>query len=126
MENERKKTFKQRKQMKKKSVIFFFFAAAIFTRFMSKSSQIWQHSFPLFFLKDSKNLKSVHIGLREVGTKRPLKGGKNTNTKKFPLSVAKFPQKHFFCAAISHPLLVKVFTSEITSFHYISPRIPNL
>ena len=65
----------------------------------------------------------------------------STDTKKILLSKAKFaqgereggkicpgrggreegkicPKFSFFCAAISHPLLVKVFTSETTSFHY--------
>ena len=93
---------------------------------MSKSFQIWNH-FLLFLLpKDLKNLNNLDIGLREVGAKQPLNGVRNTNTKKILLSTAKFAQKLFFCAAILHPLLIKVFEPETTSFHYFSPRIPNL
>ena len=36
------------------------------------------------------------------------------------------PKTNFFCVAILHPLLVKVFKSETFSFYYFSPRIPNL
>ena len=51
----------------------------------------------------------------------------NTDTKKILLTKAKFaPKQTFFCAAILHQLLVKVFVSGITSFHYYSPRILNL
>ena len=47
-----------------------------FTPFISKSFKIWDHFFPLLFQKDSKNLKSLYIGLREVGAKRRLNGVK--------------------------------------------------
>ena len=40
-----------------------------FTPFMSKSLQIWDHFFPLLFLKNSANLKSLDIALREVEEK---------------------------------------------------------
>ena len=43
------------------------------TPFMSKSIQIWDHSFP-FLPKYSKNLKSLDIGLQELGAKRRLNG----------------------------------------------------
>jgi hypothetical protein len=43
-----------------------------FTPFMSKSVQRWDHFFPLEVPKDSKNLKSLNIGLLEMGAKRPL------------------------------------------------------
>ena len=39
---------------------------------MSKSIQIWDNFFPLDFPKQSENLKSLDIGLQEVGTKRRL------------------------------------------------------
>ena len=39
------------------------------TTFISKSFQIWDHFLPLFFPKDSKNLKSLDIGLWKVGAK---------------------------------------------------------
>ena len=51
-----------------------FFCPGDFTTFMSKSFQIWDHFFPLLFPKDSKNLKSLDIGLWEVRAKRPLNG----------------------------------------------------
>ena len=50
------------------------FCRGDFTPFMSKSFQIWDHFFPLPFPKDSEYLKSLDIGLREVGKKRPLIG----------------------------------------------------
>ena len=49
------------------------------TPFMSKICQIWDHFFLIFSPKDSKNLKSLDIGLWEVGAKRPLDGVRNTN-----------------------------------------------
>ena len=67
------------------------------------------------------------MGHLDVGAKRLLNGVRNTDTKKILLSKAKFAQKqNLFCAAILYTLLVKVFKSETTSFHYFSPRIPNL
>ena len=51
-----------------------FFRRGDFTPFMSKSFQIWDHFFPLLFPKDSENLKSLDIGLWEVGAKRRLNG----------------------------------------------------
>ena len=35
-------------------------------------------------------------------------------------------KKNFFCAAILYNFQTKMFKSETTSFHYFSPRIPNL
>ena len=64
-----------------------------FTPFMSKSFQIWDHFFPLLFPEDSENLKSLGIGLREVGAKRPLNRVRKTNTNKILLSKAKLAQK---------------------------------
>ena len=60
---------------------------------MSNSFQIGDHFFSLLFPKDSENLKSLDIGLWEVGAKRRLNGVRNTNTKKILLSKAKFAQK---------------------------------
>ena len=51
---------------------------------------------PILFPEDSKNLKGFHIGLWEVGANRPLKGVRNTNTKKILLRKAKFSQKLTF------------------------------
>ena len=45
-----------------------------FTPFMRKSLQIWDHLFLLLFPKDSENLKSLVIGLWELGAKRCLNG----------------------------------------------------
>ena len=59
------------------------------------------------------------MGLWEVGAKRLFNGVRNIDTKKILLSKAKFaPKQTFFCAAILQHLLVKVFKSETTSFHY--------
>ena len=45
---------------------------------------------------DFETLTSFHIGPREMGAKRPLKGVRNPNSKTILLSKAKFTQKHFF------------------------------
>ena len=50
----------------------------------------------------------------------------STDTKKILLSKAKFAQQLLFCVAILQLLLVKVFKSETTSFHYLSQKIQNL
>ena len=69
------------------------FRSGNFTPFMSNSFQIGDHFFSLLFPKDSENLKSLDIGLLEVGAKRRLNGVRNINTKKILLSKAKFSQK---------------------------------
>ena len=57
----------------KKSIKFFFvFLYSNCTPFMSQSFHIWDHIFPTFFPKDSENLKSLDIGLWEVGAKRQV------------------------------------------------------
>ena len=66
------KTFKRSEQMKKS--VKNFLCRGDFTPIMSKSFQIWDHFFSLLFPKDSENLKSLDIGLREVGAKRRLNG----------------------------------------------------
>ena len=58
--------------------------------------------------KNSENLKSLDIGLREVGAKRPLNGVRNTDTKKILLSKAKFAQKQFLRSDFS-PFISKSF-----------------
>ena len=121
-----KKTFKRSEQMKKKIGKKNFFCRCNFTTFMSKSFQILDHFFPLLFSKDSENLKSLHIGLRKIGAKIPLKGVRNTNTRKTCSVRQNSPQNKLFFTAILHPLLIKVFQSETTSLHYFSPRILNL
>ena len=52
-----------------------------YTLYEQKFSNL-THFFQLFFPKDSKNLKSLDIGLREVGEKIPLNGVRNTKTNK--------------------------------------------
>ena len=86
-----------------------------FTPFMSNSFQIWDHFFPLLLPKDSKNLKILDIGFREVWEKRRLNG---VNKQK------KSVNQTFLAAAILDHFWAKVFKSETTSFHYLSPRIP--
>ena len=71
---------------------FFFFLRSNFTVFISKSFQIRDHFFPLLFPKDSENLKSLDIGLQEMGAKRRLKGVKNIflNLKKKTFLLRRF------------------------------------
>ena len=69
-----------------------FFWAATLHPLLVKVFLIWDHFFPLLFPKDSKNLKILDIGLREVGTKRRL-----NRVNKQKKSVKKQP---FFAAAI--------------------------
>ena len=87
-----------------------------FTPFISKSIQIWDPFFSLVFPKDMENLKSLDIGLREVGAKIRLnevnKGEKN-------------PYKYFFATAILDHFWAKIVKSKTTSFHYFSPKIWN-
>ena len=52
----------------------YFFGAAIFTPFISKSFQIWDHFFSLLFPKDSESLKILDIQFQKVGAKRRLNG----------------------------------------------------
>ena len=65
-----KKTFKRSEQMKKN-------CRSDFTPFMGKSFQVWDHFYALLFPKDSENLKSLDIGLYELGAKRRLNGVNN-------------------------------------------------
>ena len=51
-----------------------FFRHGDLTLFLSKNVQIWDHFFPLLFLKDSEYLKGSGIELWEVVAKRPLNG----------------------------------------------------
>ena len=66
--------FIQSKQMKK--IHKEFFCRGECTPFMSKSFQIQDHFFTLLFPNDSKYLKSLDIGLLELGEKRQLNGVK--------------------------------------------------
>ena len=92
-----------------------FFRRGDFRPFLSKNVQIWDQFFPLFFPKDCEYLKSLDIGLWEVGAKRPLNG-----VNKWRKSV-----KNFFRRGNFTPLSSKKIKSETTSFHYFYPRILN-
>ena len=52
-------------------------------------------------------------------------GGKRT-VKRYLKSKKKVMKKTFFCAVILDSFQTKMFIFETTSFHYVSPRIPNL
>ena len=79
--------------------------------------------------------ENLDIGLQEVGAKT-VKRSEKHRCQTILLSKAKFAQKQtfylaailqtLFCAAILYPLLVKVFKSETTSFHFFPPRIPKI
>ena len=70
----------------------------------------------IIFLKDSQYLKSLNVGLREVGTRRCLN---RVNKRKKTV-------KTFFAAGILDHFWTKMFVSETTSWHYFSPRIQNI
>ena len=106
-----KKKFERSEQMKKS--VKTFVAAAILHPLWAKVFKSDTTSFYYF------NLKSFDIWL--------LERGQNTGTKKILLSKVTLAQKtNFFCTVILHLLLVKVYKSEATSFHYFSPRTLNL
>ena len=102
--------------MKKKN----FFLRGDFRPLPNKNMQMLDHFLPFLFPKDSEALKILDIQLREVGAKRPLKKTENQRRPK------KSEEKNFFCVAILDIFQTKMFISETTSFHYFSPRIPNL
>ena len=77
------------------------------------------HFFPLLFPKNFESLKILDIQLWEVGAKRPLKG-----TSKVKQSKKERRKKNLRCDF--RQFQTKMFISETTSFHYFSPRIPNL
>ena len=55
-----------------------------FTPFISKSFQIGDHFFPLFFPKDSESLNILEIQLWKVGAKRGFNGtSKSEHTDKY-------------------------------------------
>ena len=82
--------------MKKQSL----FCRGNFTLFMSKSCQIWDHIFSLLFPRDSENLNSLDIGLREMGAKRQLnrvrKCDVHTNIRRSLLIERIGPEGRFF------------------------------
>ena len=109
-----KKTFNRSEQMTKIRKKLFF--RVIFTQFLRKNVQIWDHFFPLLFPKDSKYLNEIGHWTSGSGEKRPL-----TGVNKWRKSV-----KNFFSASFLHNFWGKMFKFETTSFHYFSPKIPNI
>ena len=105
--------FVRQNQQQKKN----FYLRSDFRPLPNKNVQMLDHFFSLFFPKDSESLKLLDIRLREVGAKRPVNG-----TSK----LKKSEKKKKNCAAILDNFQTKMFISETTSFHYFSPRIPNL
>ena len=57
-----------------KKIRKYFFCVIIFRPLLAKVVKSETTSFHKFFHKDSKNLKSFNIGLREVEAQRPLNG----------------------------------------------------
>ena len=110
----------------KKSVKNFFLPLQFFTLFQQKFSTL-RPLFSITFPRGVKKSKKYgHWTSRNAG-KKTVKRSEKHWYQKVLLSKAKFaPEQYFFWAAILHPLLVKVFKSEITSFHYFSSRILNL
>ena len=97
-----KKTFKQSEQMKK--IWKNFFCRGNFKPFISKSFQIWDHFFPLFFTEDSENIKSVDIGFQQVGGKKTVKRSEKHRYQKIQLGKAKFAQKlNYFARQLYTP-----------------------
>ena len=99
---------------------------------------------------NSESLKISDIQLQEVGAKRRLNATSKVNIRThthkhmdghfdlykafaqranaFQILFSKtkiHPKNNFVCAAILHPVLVKVFKSETTSCNYFSQRILN-
>ena len=68
--------FVRQYQPKKKTIFLF----GDFRPFPNQNVQIWDHFFPLLFLKDSESKKILHIRLWEVGAKRRLNGTSKVNT----------------------------------------------
>ena len=85
----------------KKNLYKTFFCRDNFIPFLSKKVRILDHFLQLLFAKDSEYLKSLDIGLQEVGAKRPLnRVNEQTNTQnKNKKEIAKsFVKKNKKCA----------------------------
>ena len=96
-----------------------FFCVAILGNFQTKMFISETTSFHYFSprIPISKNIGHPTSG--SGGTKTVKKDQK-------PKKTEKSEEKNFFCAAILDNFLTKMFISETKSFHYCSPRIPNL
>ena len=64
----------------------------------------------------------MDIGLQAMGSKRPLKGVRNTNTKKVLLSRAKFAQKPFFLRGDFSPFFSESFQIWDHFFPLLFPK----
>ena len=108
-----KKTFKRylKSEQMKKKIRKNFFCRGDFRPFLCKNVQIGDHFLPILFPKNSESLKFLDIQLWEVGAPNEKKISK---------------KKTGFSGAILDHFWAKMFKSETTSFHYFSPRIPNL
>ena len=89
-----------------------FFLPGNVTPFMSKGCPIWHPFFPLLFPKDSKNLKSLDIGLW-------ASGGKNTFI--WNKQVKKLV-KNFFCHGNFTPFMSKSFEIWDHFFPLLFPK----
>ena len=108
-----KRTSKVKNERRKKT----FFCAVILDNFKQKCSYLR----PLLSITFPQGLRiSKNIGHTTSGS-----GGKKI-VKRYLKSEKSEQKKNFFCAAILDNLQTKLFISETTSFHYFSPRIPNL
>ena len=110
-----KKTFKRSKQMKKnwrdKKL-----PRRFYTLYEQKFSNLW--TLPLITFPQGFRIS------KKFGHWTSESGGKKTFKRSEQMK--KICKKLFFAAAILHLLGAKVFKYETTSFHYFSPRIPNL
>ena len=117
-----KKTFKRSEQIKKKNCKNLVWPLQFYTLYEPKFSNL-RHFFQLLFSKVSKNLKSLDIGLREVGAKRPLNGGRNTNTKKNPAQWGKICSKTIkFLRCDFTPFIIKSFKIWDHFFPLLFPK----
>ena len=76
---------------------------------MSKSLLIWDHFHSLLFPNDSENLKSLDIGLQEVGSKRQVNWVRNADTKKSCSLRQSLSKNKLFLPGIFTPLFGKSF-----------------
>ena len=95
-----------------------FFCCGYFRPFCNKNVHIWDRFFLLLFPRDSESLKIWDIQFREVGAKRRLNS--TSKVSKFKLK----KKKNFFRRGDFRPFKKK--KTKTTSFHFFSPRIPNL
>ena len=95
---------------------FFFYARRFYTLYEQKYLNLR----PVLFIGFPQGFRKS----RKFGHWNSGSGGKKT--LKWSEQRGKKSVKAFFAAAMLDHVLAKMFKSETTSFHYISPRIPNL